>query len=146
MGLSTLQNGGENTVSAARSLALASAILLPEVLQVSGVGPAAPLRQHGIPLMVNLSDVGLHLQGDPQMRLIDMCTKPITSNDALRSVFGKVWMGLRWALFRPSLLVIGIGFAGMFTKAFIGKKAADVASQAPGNELYLVLRSRNFAG
>ena len=73
--------------------------------------------------MVKLSGVGEHLQGDLQIGLIDMCTKPITSNDALRSVFGKVWMGSRWSLFRPSLLAIGLGFAGMFTKAFIGKKA-----------------------
>ena len=116
------------------------------MLQVSGVGAAAPLRQHGISMMVNLSGVGAHLQGDPQIRLIDMCTKPIASNDALRSVFSKVWMGLRWALFWPSLRAIGIGFAGMFTKAFIGKKAADVVSQAPGNEPYRALRSRNFAG
>ncbi len=127
VGVSYLQNGQEITANARREVVLsAGAIQSPQLLQVSGVGPADLLRQHGIPLVVESPGVGENLQDHLQIRLIYKCTKPITTNDALRSVFGRIWMGLNWALLRRGPLAIGIQLGGMFTRALKSSVTPDV--------------------
>ena len=64
----------------------AGSIQSPHLLMVSGIGPAAALRQHGIPIVVDRAGVGENLQDHLQFRLIYRCAMPITTNDQLRSV------------------------------------------------------------
>lgn len=78
----------------------AGAVQSPQLLMLSGIGPGDELRAHGIPVVLDHKGVGQNLQDHLQVRLIYRCTKPITTNDALRSVTGRLRMGLEWLIHR----------------------------------------------
>lgn len=111
------QNGREQRVMARREVILcAGAIQSPQLLQLSGVGPAALLRQHGIPLVRDLPGVGENLQDHMQGRLIYETRDPITLNDDMMSVAGRVRIGLRYMLSRKGPLGWWAGVAGGFAR------------------------------
>lgn len=117
-GVRFLQHGEMREVSARREVVLtAGALQSPQLLQLSGVGPAALLRELGIPVVADRAGVGENLQDHLQVRLIYEVTKPITTNDLLRSWTGRAKMGLEWALFRSGPLAVGINQGGMFCRA-----------------------------
>ena len=59
----TYAKGGEQTVTARREVVLcAGAFGSPQLLQVSGIGPAAHLREHGIVVVHDAPEVGANLQ------------------------------------------------------------------------------------
>ena len=53
----------------------------PQLLQLSGVGPADLLQQHGIEVVADMPGVGADLQDHFQVRIAYRCTEPITMND-----------------------------------------------------------------
>ena len=55
----------------------------PQLLQLSGVGPADLLRQHGIDVIADMPGVGADLQDHFQVRLAYRCTERITMNDTV---------------------------------------------------------------
>ncbi|WP_175841923.1 GMC family oxidoreductase [Burkholderia arboris] len=117
-GVRYVQHGKVHEVRALREVILAAgALQSPQLLQVSGVGPAALLDRHGIPVVTDRKGVGENLQDHLQVRLIYEVTKPITTNDELHSWVGRAKMGLQWALFRGGPLAIGINQGGMFCRA-----------------------------
>ncbi|KVK83678.1 choline dehydrogenase [Burkholderia cepacia] len=117
-GVRYVQHGRVHDVRARREVILAAgALQSPQLLQVSGVGPAALLGRHGIPVVADRAGVGENLQDHLQIRLIYEVTKPITTNDELHSWVGRAKMGLQWALFRGGPLAIGINQGGMFCRA-----------------------------
>jgi choline dehydrogenase len=65
-------NGGElRSARAAREVILAAgALQSPQILQLSGVGPAALLAQHGVPVVADSPGVGENLQDHYQARTI----------------------------------------------------------------------------
>jgi choline dehydrogenase len=118
VGVAFRQNGALRTLRANREVVLsAGALQSPQLLQLSGIGPSALLRQFGIPVVHELAGVGENLQDHLQLRLIYEVTKPITNNDQLRSLWGKAKMGLQWALFRGGPLAIGINQGAIFCRA-----------------------------
>ncbi|MCA3218252.1 MAG: GMC family oxidoreductase N-terminal domain-containing protein [Burkholderiales bacterium] len=63
VGVRYLQGGAEHAVRARREVLLAAgALQSPQLLMLSGVGPARHLHQHGIALVADAPDVGQHLQ------------------------------------------------------------------------------------
>ena len=117
-GVQYRQHGELRQVHANREVILAAgALQSPQLLQVSGVGPAALLREYGIPVVANRAGVGENLQDHLQIRLIYEVSKPITTNDQLRSWTGRAKMGLQWALMRSGPLAVGINQGGMFCRA-----------------------------
>lgn len=60
----------------------------PQLLMLSGIGDGEQLSRHGIPVLHDLPQVGRNLQDHLQARLMYKCSKPITTNDALRTVLG----------------------------------------------------------
>jgi choline dehydrogenase len=70
--------------------------------------------------------VGANLQDHLQLRLIYQCTKPITTNDDLRSWWRSAKIGLHWVLFRGGPLAIGINQGGLFTRVLPESKTPDV--------------------
>jgi choline dehydrogenase len=117
-GIQYVQHGEIREVHADREVILtAGALQSPQLLQLSGVGPAALLREHGIPVVADRAGVGENLQDHLQVRLIYEVTKPITTNDLLHSWTGRAKMGLQWALFRGGPLAVGINQGGMFCRA-----------------------------
>lgn len=117
-GVRYLQHGVMREVRANREVILAAgALQSPQLLQLSGVGPASLLREFGIPVVADRAGVGENLQDHLQVRLIYEVTKPITTNDQLHSWVGRAKMGLQWALFRNGPLAVGINQGGMFCRA-----------------------------
>ena len=123
-GVRYVQHGKVHEVRALREVILAAgALQSPQLLQVSGVGPAALLNRHVIPVVADRAGVGENLQDHLQIRLIYEVTKPITTNDELHSWIGRAKMGLQWALFRGGPLAIGINQGGMFCRALPDESA-----------------------
>ncbi len=117
-GIRYVQHGKEHEVRAHREVVLtAGALQSPQLLQVSGVGPAKLLNDFGIPVVANRAGVGENLQDHLQVRLTYEVTRPITTNDLLHSWTGRAKMGLQWALFREGPLSVGINQGGMFCRA-----------------------------
>ncbi len=126
-GVEYRQHGRMQVARAAREVILAAgAIQSPQLLQLSGVGPAALLREHGIPVVADLPGVGENLQDHLQLRLVFKCTKPITTNDDLASWWRSAKIGLQWLIFREGPLAIGINQGGLFTRVMPGATRPDI--------------------
>ncbi|MDO8298729.1 GMC family oxidoreductase [Lacisediminimonas sp.] len=137
------QRGQVVTVRARREVLLcAGAVQSPQLLQLSGVGERSLLAKHGIAQVVQSPGVGENLQDHLQIRLIYKCTQPVTTNDALRTLWGRMKMGLDWLLFQRGPVAAGIQLCGMFTRALpssatpdiqfhFGTVSADVAAGKP---------------
>ena len=83
---STGSGGTTHTARAGREVILAGgAFNSPQLLQLSGVGPAALLRSHGIDVVADMPGVGADLQDHSQVRMQYRCTEPITMNDVINS-------------------------------------------------------------
>jgi choline dehydrogenase len=88
----------------------------PQLLQLSGVGPAELLRQFGIDVVLDASGVGNDLQDHLQVRLVTRCSQRITVNDVVNSPIRKILTGLQYAAFRTGPLTISAGTSGAFFK------------------------------
>ncbi len=88
----------------------------PQLLQLSGVGPAELLRQHGIQVVLDAPGVGHDLQDHMQVRVITRCCQTVTLNDIINHPGRKVLAGLRYAAFRTGPLTISAGTSGAFFK------------------------------
>ena len=88
----------------------------PQLLQLSGVGPAELLRKHGIDVVLDAPGVGHDLQDHLQVRVVMRCSQPITLNDVVNSPIRKILIGLQYAAFRTGPLTIAAGTSGAFFK------------------------------
>ncbi|WP_341893952.1 GMC family oxidoreductase N-terminal domain-containing protein [Ferrovibrio terrae] len=109
--------GGETFLAEARGevILAAGAIGSPQILQLSGIGPAALLRDHGIALVHDLPGVGENLQDHLQLRLIYKVNGVRTINDA--GWFGRALMGADYMLRRRGALTMAPSTFGMFTRS-----------------------------
>jgi choline dehydrogenase len=112
------RRGGERvTVRATREVILCGgAINSPQLLMLSGVGPAEHLQEHGIEPVLDLPGVGRNLQDHFQTRFAYKCRFPITVNDIMASPLKKMRVGLQYAMFRTGPLTISAGQVGIFAK------------------------------
>jgi choline dehydrogenase len=110
------QHGNSNTVVAAGEIILSGgAINSPQLLMLSGIGPAAQLKAQGIDVKVNNSNVGQHLEDHVGLNYTYRMKVP-TLNDALRPWHGKLKAGLNYLLFRTGPLSLSINHGGGFFK------------------------------
>jgi choline dehydrogenase len=111
------QSGALRTARARREILLSSgAYNSPQLLQLSGVGPAELLKQHGIDIVLDAPGVGNDLQDHLQVRLVTRCSQPVTLNDILNHPVRRVMAGARYAAFRKGPLTIAAGTSGAFFK------------------------------
>jgi choline dehydrogenase len=111
------QSGALRTARARREILLSSgAYTSPQLLQLSGVGPAELLKQHGIDIVLDAPGVGNDLQDHLQVRLVTRCSQPVTLNDILNHPVRRVMAGARYAAFRKGPLTIAAGTSGAFFK------------------------------
>jgi choline dehydrogenase len=126
-GVEFIQNGQYQVLRARREVILsAGALQSPQLLHLSGIGPADLLREHGIAVVHDAPGVGENLQDHLQIRLILEANRPISTNDLFRSWFGRVRMGLHWLLLRSGPLAIGINQGGLFTKVHPQAQTPDI--------------------
>jgi choline dehydrogenase len=95
----------------------AGAIGSPQILQASGIGPAALLRQYGIDVRLDLPGVGENLQDHVQPRQMFKVQGTKTLNEKANSFFGRIGMGLEFALQRRGPLAVGPAVMNVFTRS-----------------------------
>jgi choline dehydrogenase len=108
-----LAEGGE--------LALAAgSIGSPQILQLSGVGPGALLRQHGIEVLADLPGVGANLQDHLQIRSVYKVSGARTLNQVASTPWGKAGIGLQYLLRRSGPMSMAPSQLGAFTRSSPG--------------------------
>jgi choline dehydrogenase len=90
----------------------AGALQSPQILQLSGVGPADLLRGLGIPVVADSPEVGRNLQDHYQARLIVRLKQRISLNDQVRNPVELAKMGLQWMFAGRGPLTVGAGQVG----------------------------------
>jgi choline dehydrogenase len=111
------QGGVLRTASARKEILVSGgAYNSPQLLQLSGVGPAELLKQHGIDVVLDAPGVGNDLQDHLQVRLVMRCAQRITLNDILNHPVRRILAGARYAAFRKGPLTIAAGTSGAFFK------------------------------
>jgi len=111
----------------------------PQLMQISGLGPAALLQQHGIAVVADLPGVGADLQDHLQVRFQYRCTEPITMNDVVHDWRHRTLAGLRYFATRKGMLAIGAGYAGAFLRTGLQAATPDV-------QLHFLIFSTDTAG
>jgi choline dehydrogenase len=118
-GVRYLHRGAERIARATREVIVAAgAIGSPHLLKLSGIGPAAELKQHGIAVAHDLAGVGENLQDHLEFYFQFAATQPITLYSST-GLLGKALVGARWLF-----LGNGIGASNQFeTGGFIRSRA-----------------------
>ena len=113
VGVQWLQNGAVHEARADGEVILAGgALQSPQLLQLSGIGPAALLRQHGITVQVDAPEVGENLQDHYQARVIVKLRQRRSLNDDVRSPLRLAQMGAQWLFQQRGPLTVGAGQVG----------------------------------
>jgi choline dehydrogenase len=117
VGLEYRKEGSLRTARARREILVSSgAYNSPQLLQLSGVGPAELLKKHGIDVVLDAVGVGHDLQDHMQIRVVMRCSQPITLNDIVNHPLRRIMAGARYAAFRKGPLTIAAGTSGAFFK------------------------------
>ena len=91
------------TARAAREVIVAGGpINSPQLLKLSGLGPAAELAELGIPVVHDLPGVGENLQDHLEFYFQVACREPVSLYPSVKPL-GKLRVGLRWLLFKDGL-------------------------------------------
>jgi choline dehydrogenase len=98
-------------------LLCAGSIGSPQLLQLSGIGPGALLREHGIQVCADLPGVGQNLQDHLQIRSVYKISGARTLNTLAHSLWGKVSIGLEYALRRSGPMSMSPSQLGAFTRS-----------------------------
>jgi len=116
IGIEYRQNGALRKVKARGEVILCGgAINTPQILQLSGIGPAALLREYGIEVIADLP-VGQHLQDHLCYDHIYRSRKP-SLNDLLLPLSGKIRVGLQYLFFRSGPLSLSVNQGGGFMRS-----------------------------
>ncbi len=89
----------------------------PQLLQLSGLGPAALLQQLGIPVVRDMPGVGADLHDHFNTYLVWRCSQPVTINDLARSTMRKVQAAAQYAVSRSGHLSNAGIYAGALVKS-----------------------------
>jgi choline dehydrogenase len=112
---------GGGTAWTARSrcetILAAGAIGSPQILQLSGIGPAAALQQCGIAVHVDAPGVGENLQDHLQLRMVFKVSNAKTLNTSAASWFGKMKIGLEYAMFQSGPMSMAPSQLGAFARS-----------------------------
>ena len=117
-GLRLLTDGTLVDVRARREVILsAGAIGTPHLMQTSGLGPAALLAEHQVPVVVDLPGVGENLQDHLQLRTVYRIHGAPTVNTLYRNPITRAGMGLQYLLTRSGPLTMPPSTLGAFAKS-----------------------------
>ncbi|WP_458527041.1 GMC family oxidoreductase [Onishia taeanensis] len=117
-GLKAEREGKEVVATARREVVLsAGAIGSPHLLQISGIGPAALLSEHEIPVVADLPGVGENLQDHLQIRSVYKVKGAKTLNTMANSLMGKAKIGLEYALKRSGPMSMAPSQLCAFTRS-----------------------------
>lgn len=116
IGVEYMRNGKSEIAQAAHEVVLSGgAVNSPQLLQLSGIGPAEILKAYGISPLIHNANVGQHLQDHVGINYTFKMNVP-TLNDALRPWWGKLRVGLQYLLTQRGPLSLSINQGGGFFK------------------------------
>jgi choline dehydrogenase len=111
------QHGQERRAVARRDIVLCGgAINSPQLLQLSGIGPADHLRAMGIDVVRDMPGVGADLQDHFQVRVVHRLTGTGSLNTDVNNPLRKLKVGLQYFLTRTGPLTISAGQVALFTR------------------------------
>ena len=124
-GVEYWHDGAARYAAAGEVLLCSGTVNSPQLLQLSGVGPAARLAAHGIEPLLDSPAIGAHLQ-DHLAVVYSYRATMRTLNDELHSNLGKLRAGLRYILARRGPLALSVNQFGGFLRAHPMSAGADV--------------------
>ena len=145
VGVEWVEGGAVRQARAEREVILAAGTLQsPQLLQLSGIGPPALLRQFGITVRADAPAVGKNLQDHYQARVIVRLKRKMSLNDQARNPVELARMGLQWLLQNRGPLTVGAGQVGGFarsahardTRADIQFNVMPLSVDKPGDPLH----------
>jgi choline dehydrogenase len=117
-GATILRDGQRVSVNATREVILsAGAIGSPQILQLSGLGPAPLLREHGIEVLHDSPGVGANLQDHLQIRPVFKVRGVRTLNVLASSFWGRLAIGLEYAIRRTGPMSMAPSQLGAFVRS-----------------------------
>jgi choline dehydrogenase len=72
----------------------------PQTLMVSGIGPAAHLREHGVDAVADLPGVGSHMQDHLEVYIQHRSLQPVSMQPYATQRWRRPWVGFEWLVFR----------------------------------------------
>ena len=117
--LCNIDHGGE-------VLLCAGAIGSVQILERSGIGAAAHLKQLGIPVIADLPGVGENLQDHLQLRMVYKVSGIKTLNTKANTLWGKMMIGLEYVLKRSGPMSMAPSQLGAFAYSSPEQKSANV--------------------
>ncbi len=120
--------GGTAWTAAARRevLLTAGAVGSPQILQLSGIGPGALLQRHGVATLVDAPGVGENLQDHLQLRMVFKVRGAKTLNTLAANWYGKMKIGLEYALFQSGPMSMAPSQLGAFAKSDAAQATPDL--------------------
>ena len=94
----------------------AGAIGSPQILLLSGIGPGSQLNEFGISVAKDLPGVGANLQDHLQIRAVYKINKPISLNNYVNSLTGKVRIGLDYMFRRRGPMTLAASQVCIFCR------------------------------
>jgi choline dehydrogenase len=117
---------GDSTVTeridAGEVVLAGGAINSPQLLLLSGIGPAAQLAEHGVPVVADLPGVGEHLQDHLEVYIQYRALQPVSMQPAATQLWRRPWIGFQWLAFRR-----GPGATNHFEGGGFARSNEDVA-------------------
>jgi choline dehydrogenase len=112
------RRGGELKTARARAeiILCGGAINSPQLLMLSGIGPAAHLGEQGIAVVRDLPGVGRNLQDHYSAPIKLKCRLPVTVNDVMLSTARKLKVGLQYYMFHKGPLAMISSPAALFAR------------------------------
>jgi len=126
VGVQYVENGHTKVASARQEVIVSGgAINSPQLLMLSGIGPADELAAHGIRAVHDLPGVGKNLQDHLELYIQQACTRPITLMDTMKP-HNMVLVGLRWFLRHDGAAASSHLEAGGFIRSGPGIEHPDI--------------------
>lgn len=120
------RKGRDMTFRASKEVILsAGSIASPMILQRSGIGPKAVLKDADVEPLHTLSGVGQNLQDHLEVYFQFHCRQPVSLNSKL-GLFAKFLIGVRWFFFKTGLGATNHFEACAFIRSEAGLKSPDI--------------------
>ena len=117
-GVTVVRDGELVSATASKEVILcAGSIGSPQLLQLSGIGPASVLQAQGIPVQVDLPGVGSNLQDHLQVRAVYKVNGVPTLNQLTSTAWGKAMIGREYLFRRSGPMSMAPSQLGAFTRS-----------------------------